>query len=74
MGLVLDLSGEACPAPLVKSRRAMDKMGNGENLEIIVTDTDSKGNITMAAEKLRMEVRRVEEDKDGRWHIIIGKK
>ena len=74
MGLVLDLSGEACPAPLVKSRRAMDKMGNGENLEIIVTDTDSKGNITMAAEELGMEVRRVEEDKDGRWHIIIRKK
>jgi len=74
MGLILDLSGEACPAPLVKSRRAMDKMENGEILEIIVTDTDSKANITMAAEELGMEVRRLEEDKDGRWQIIIRKK
>ena len=74
MGLILDLSGEVCPAPLVKSRRAMDKMENGEILEIIVTDEDSKVNITMAAKELGIEVRRVEEDKDGRWHIIVRKK
>ena len=74
MDLILDLSGEACPAPLVKSRRAMDKMENGEILEIIVTDEDSKVNITMAAKELGIEVRRVEEDKDGRWHIIVRKK
>ena len=73
MGLILDLSGEACPAPLVKSRRAMDKMESGEILEIIVTDEDSKGNILMAAEELGIKVGRAGKDKDGRWHILVRK-
>lgn len=72
--MILDLSGEVCPAPLVKSRRAMDKMESGEILEIIVTDDGSKGNIIMAAEELEIEVGRVGKDKDGRWHILIRKR
>jgi len=72
--MILDLSGEACPVPLVKSRRAMDKMESGEILEIIVTNEDSKANIVMAAEELGMEVKRVNRDKNGRWHVIVRKK
>ncbi|KYH39619.1 MAG: SirA-like domain-containing protein [Candidatus Bathyarchaeota archaeon B26-2] len=74
MVMILDLSGEACPVPLVKSRRAMDKMESGEILEIIVTNEDSKANIVMAAEELGMEVKRVNRDKNGRWHVIVRKK
>lgn len=73
MGMILDLSGEVCPVPLVKARRAMDKMKVGEILEIITTNESSKGNIVMAAKELGMEVVKVRED-DGRWHIIIRKK
>jgi len=72
--MILDLSGEACPVPLVKSRRAMDKMESGEILEIIVTNENSKANIVMAAEELGMEVKRVNRDKNGRWHVIVRKK
>jgi len=73
MGMILDLSGEVCPAPLVKARRAMDKMENGEILEIIVTDEDSKLNITMAAKELKMDVPRIRND-NGKWHITIRKR
>jgi len=72
--MILDLSGEVCPAPLVKSRRAMDKMKSGEILEITVTDDDSKVNITLAAEELGMDTVRTRKDNDGKWHITIGKK
>lgn len=71
---ILDLSGEVCPVPLVKSRRAMDKMEIGEILEIIITSEDSQVNIIMAAKELGMEIKRVGKDKDGKRHIFIRKK
>ncbi len=73
MGMILDLSGEVCPAPLVKARRSMDRMQSGEILEIIVTTDDSKANITMAAKELGIEIKRIVQDKDGKWHIIVRK-
>jgi len=74
MAMTLDLSGEVCPVPLVKSRRAMDKMESGDILEIIVTREDSRVNIVMAAKELGMEIRKIRKDNDGKWHIIIRKK
>jgi len=73
MGMILDVSGDVCPVPLVKARRAMDKMEGGDILEVIVTGDDSKVNITMAAKELGMELVRVREDY-GKWHLIIRKK
>ena len=74
MNVLLDLSGEVCPAPLVKSRRAMDKIESGETMEIVVTGDDSKVNITMAAEELGMDTLRTCRDSDGKWHLIITKR
>lgn len=70
MGMILDVSGDTCPVPLVKARRAMDKMEMGGILEVIVTGEDSKVNIMMAAKELGMDIVRVREDY-GKWHIII---
>jgi len=74
MATILDVSGQACPIPLVKARRAMDKMRAGEILEVIVTDEDSKVNITMAVKELDMDLKRITKDNTGRWHITIRKK
>lgn len=73
MGVILDVSGDVCPVPLVKARRAMDKMEGGDILEVIVTGDDSKVNIMIAAKELRMELVRVREDY-GKWHLTIRKK
>jgi len=70
---ILDLSGEACPLPLIKARRAMDKMESGDILEVIITDEESKVNITTAAKELRMKIAKVRTDKDGKWRILIRK-
>lgn len=74
MGMILDLSGEVCPVPLVKSRRAMDKMRSGEILEIIIASENSKVNITLAAKELGNKIKRIEKDENGKWHITIQKK
>ena len=74
MGMILDLSGEVCPVPLVKSRRAMDKMESGEILEIIVSGEDSKVNITMAAKEIGLENVRTKRENDGKWHITVRKR
>lgn len=74
MVMTLDLSGEVCPVPLVKARKAMDKMESGEILEIIITSEDSKVNIIMAAKELGMKIGKIGKDKDGKWHILIRKK
>jgi len=71
---ILDLSGEACPLPLIKARRAIDKMESGDILEVIVTDEDSKGNIIMAAKELGTEIAKIGTDKNGKWHITVRKK
>ena len=36
--------------------------------------SSSKWNIVMAAEELGMEVVRIGEDEDGKWHILIRKR
>jgi len=72
--MILDVSGEVCPVPLVKARRAMDKMEGGEILEIIVTGEDSKVNITMAAKELEMDIKGIAKDNNEKWHITIRKK
>jgi TusA-related sulfurtransferase len=74
MAMTLDLTGQVCPVPLVKSRRAMDKMESGDVLEIIVDSEDSRVNIVMAAKELSLELKKVQKDSAGRWHIIVRKR
>jgi len=71
--VILDLTGEVCPVPLVKTRRALDKMEKGDILEVIVTDEESKVNIIMAAKELGMEIAKIGTN-DGKWRIIIRKR
>lgn len=38
---VLDASGLACPMPILKTKKAMDKLQSGEVLKLIATDPGS---------------------------------
>lgn len=40
--LVLDLKGEMCPMPVLKTNKAIETIGVGEVLEVIATDPASK--------------------------------
>lgn len=71
--VVLDVSGEVCPLPLVKTRRALDKMGKDMILEVVGSDEEIKLDIIMAVRELKMERIKEETEKDGKWRIIIRK-
>ncbi len=71
--VVLDVSGEFCPVPLVKTRRALDKMEKDRTLEVIGTDEEAKLDILLAVRELRMELIKEETTKDGKWRIVIRK-
>jgi len=71
--VVLDVSGEVCPVPLVKTRRALDKMEKGMILEIIGTNEKSKLEVIMTVQELKMELIKEEIDKNEKWRLIIRK-
>jgi len=71
--VVVDTTGEICPIPLMKFRKAAVKLRNGEVVQIIGTHPSSKGEIKFAAEGMGMEILEVEEDDGGLWQIFIKK-
>jgi len=71
--VVLNVSGEVCPMPLVKTRRTLDKMEKGMILEIIGTNEESKLDIIMAVQELKMELINEKIDKNKKWRLIIRK-
>lgn len=73
MVIVLDLSREACPVPLVKARRAMDRMEPGDLLEVIIVTEDSMANVAFIAQQLGMKIERIVKDKNRKWHVLIEK-
>ncbi|PLT30926.1 sulfurtransferase TusA family protein [Peribacillus deserti] len=42
----LDAKGLACPMPIVKTKKAMDQMENGQILEIHATDKGAKNDLS----------------------------
>jgi tRNA 2-thiouridine synthesizing protein A len=41
----LDVKGESCPMPVVKTRQAVDDLGSGDVLEVLATDAGSLSDI-----------------------------
>lgn len=71
---ILDVAGEVCPVPLVKTRKSLEKLKENEVLIVIGDSIESEREIIMAVKELGMELIGVETDKDGKWHIFIRKK
>ncbi|WP_404450559.1 sulfurtransferase TusA family protein [Virgibacillus necropolis] len=43
---VLDAKGLACPMPIVKTKKAMEKINSGDVLEVHATDKGAKSDLT----------------------------
>lgn len=41
----LDVRGENCPMPVVKTKQAVDDLGSGEVLEVLATDPGSMSDV-----------------------------
>ena len=70
----IDVRGEVCPYPDVKSMRKIKKMESGKVLEILLDYPLSAEKIPRSMEKKGHEVLGVEKTGDSEWKILIKAK
>ena len=70
--VVLDCLGEACPVPLIKTEKALEKMEIGDVLIVQIDHSCAMKNVPECARKQGHEVE-LEEVDDGEWECIIEK-
>lgn len=68
----LDCFGEACPVPLVKTEKELEKMQVGDVLIVQLDHSCAMKNVPEWARKQGHNVE-VEEVDDGEWEVIIEK-
>ncbi len=68
----LDCMGEACPIPLVKAEKALEKMEIGDVLIVQIDHSCAMKNVPEWARKQGHNVE-LEEVDDGEWEVIIEK-
>ena len=71
--IVVDVTGETCPIPLVEMRKAVMKADKGQVIEVKGTHSASRQEIPMAVESLRLQLLASNKDENGIWHIYIKK-
>jgi tRNA 2-thiouridine synthesizing protein A len=68
---VLDVRGEVCPYPDVKTQKKVKSMKSGEILEVLVDYPLSAERIPPSVEKKGHKVLKVEKTGTGEWRILI---
>ena len=68
----LDVSGQACPMPVVRARQTIDTLGPGQVLELVTTDRGSLADIPAWARQLGHRVVSVA-DEGARFRFLIEK-
>jgi len=68
----IDLRGEVCPYPDVKSKRKAKKMNAGEVLEILIDYPLSAERIPKTLESLGHEIMSVDKVSDSEWKILVN--
>jgi len=68
----LDCMGEACPVPLIKAEKALEKLDGGDVLIVQVDHSCAMKNVPEWARKQGHNVE-IEEVDDGEWEIFIEK-
>ncbi len=68
----LDVRGEACPYPLIRTKQQVDKLQKGQVLKILASDPVAPQNIDAWAKKSGNELLAVEAIK-GNYSIFVRK-
>ncbi len=68
----LDCLGEACPVPLIKAEKELDKMNVGDVLIVAIDHSCAMKNVPEWARKQGHNVELDEVD-DGEWEVVIEK-
>ena len=69
----IDLKGEVCPFPWVKSKKVLANMQAGEVLKIIVDHAPASENIPKYFREEGQEVISVRQTKETEWEIVVKK-
>ena len=70
--VTLDCMGEACPVPLIKAEKALEKLEAGDVLIVSIDHSCAMKNVPEWARKQGHNVE-IEEVDDGEWEVIIEK-
>ena len=70
--VVLDCMGEACPVPLIKAEKELNKLAAGDVLIVEVDHSCAMKNVPEWARKEGHNVE-IEEVDEGEWEVIIEK-
>jgi TusA-related sulfurtransferase len=70
--VTLDCMGEACPVPLIKTEKALEKLEKGDVLIVSIDHSCAMKNVPEWARKQGHNVE-IEEVDDGEWEVIIEK-
>ena len=70
---VLDCQGDACPRPLLKTKKAMAEMASGEILEVVGTDPGSKNDLPSWANRTG-NIYLGEKEEGNVFHFFLQKK
>ncbi|POR02022.1 response regulator SirA [Alkalispirochaeta sphaeroplastigenens] len=68
----LDCLGEACPVPLVKTQKALEKLDVGDVLIVQIDHSCAMKNVPEWAREAGHNVE-IEEVDDGEWDVVIEK-
>ncbi|NDJ86738.1 MAG: sulfurtransferase TusA family protein [Chloroflexi bacterium] len=69
---VLDCSGMSCPMPVLKTKKAVDKLQPGQVLKMIATDPGSQPDMEAWTKKTGHEL--LQSEKDGDKFVFFIKK
>lgn len=69
----INLKGEVCPFPWVKSKKTLANMQVGEVLKIIVDHAPASENIPKSFLEEDQQVISVKQTKDVEWEILVKK-
>ena len=70
----LDCRGLIYPAPILKAERALAGMGQGQLLEVITTDENTRPDLTAWAEHVGAELLVITDEVDGQYRFFVRKK
>ncbi len=71
--MLLDVRGETCPYPMKKALEAMERLPEGENLEVLVDHPPAVDTIRMAANRFGFAMD-VEPAGSGEWRIRLRRR
>lgn len=71
---MLDIRGEICPYPLVKTKEKLSELRPGDQLDILIDYPLALENISRWAENAGHKILKIEKVANSEWRLVIEKR